>query len=109
VFAPKTAFHVTSWLTVPVPLTVAEHWLCRPVWIGSGEQLTEMELIVPAAVTEMLAVPCLLESCTDVAVTVSVDGEVTEGAVNIPELSTVPALAVQVTAVFALLVPPTIA
>ena len=61
---PALALHVTPELKLPVPLTVAEHWLVPPDATVVGEQLTVTEVTVDpppldepppqAAITTML-------------------------------------------------------
>jgi hypothetical protein len=58
-------------------------------------QETETEVMVDGAVTFTVAVPDLLVSCVDVAVTVMLPA--VPGAVRSPDELIVPALAVQVT------------
>jgi hypothetical protein len=43
---PALAAHVTAELKLPVPVTVAEHWLVWPYWMVEGEQLTLTDVIV---------------------------------------------------------------
>jgi hypothetical protein len=43
---PALAVHVTPELKLPVPVTVAEHWLVWPYRMVEGEQLTLTEVIV---------------------------------------------------------------
>jgi len=58
--------------------------------MDAGEQTAETDVIVDGAVTVTVALPNLVESCVDVAVTVAVP--VAPG-VNMPALLTVPMLA----------------
>jgi small basic protein len=58
-------------------------------------QETEIEVIVGGAVTLTVAVPDLVVSCVDVAVTVTLPAVL--GAVRSPDELMVPALALQVT------------
>jgi len=60
---PALALHVTPELKLPVPLTVAEHWLVPPELTVVGEQLTVTDVTVDdddpplppqAAITTML-------------------------------------------------------
>ena len=57
--------------------------------------MTDTEVIVGGSVTVMVAVPDLLASCVEVAVTVTVPAVL--GAVRRPDELIVPALALQVT------------
>src|ERR1019366_6078235 len=43
---PARAARVTAELKLPVPVTVAEHWLVWPYWMVEGEQLTLTDVIV---------------------------------------------------------------
>jgi hypothetical protein len=74
VIVPALADHVTAVLKLPVPFTVAEHWLvwvvcpaCRVV--GLHDALTDVT--VGAAVIAMLAVPDFVPSSVEVAVIVA--------------------------------------
>jgi len=58
--------------------------------------VTDTEVMVGGSVTVMVAVPDLLPSCVEVAVTVTVPAAL--GAVKSPEELIVPALALHVTA-----------
>jgi len=98
---------VTAELKFPVPETVAEHWLVCPDWTVEGEQVTFTDVIVEDGFTVTVAVPDLVVSCDEVAVMVTVVAEETVGAVNMPEVVIVPALAVHVTAELKLPVPVT--
>ena len=73
------------------------HWEVCPVCTEVGLQETVTEVMVGgAAVTVTVVLPALVESWTDVAVTVTVLA--VPGAVNNPEELIVPALALHVTA-----------
>jgi hypothetical protein len=107
---PALAVHVTPELKLPVPITVAEHWLVWPYRMVEGEQLTLTEVIVEPGFTVTVTVPDLLVSCVEVAVIVTCsDVAPPDGAVNKPELEIVPALAVHVTPELKLPVPVTVA
>jgi hypothetical protein len=84
---------------LPVPDTVAEHWLVWPVWTLVGLQETLTDVMLGGGATVTVAVPNLVESDVEVALTVS-DPEVgmVAGAVYSPELEMVPETADQVTA-----------
>ena len=90
VIVPSVAVQVTAELYDPVPCTVAVQEDVCVVRMDAGEQFTETEVIVDGAVTVTVALPDLVESCVDVAVTVAVP--VLPG-VNTPALLTVPMLA----------------
>jgi hypothetical protein len=66
-----------------------------PVCTELGLQETETEVTVGGAVTFTVAVPDLVVSCVDVAVTVTLPAAL--GAVRSPDELMVPALALQVT------------
>jgi hypothetical protein len=90
---------VTAELKLPVPATVAEHWLVCPVSteVGKHETLTKV-MEAGGGVTVMLAVPASVESSVDVAVIVSdPEAGTVAGAVYTPELVMVPEVAVHVT------------
>lgn len=91
---------VTALLKFPVPVTVGVQ---VEVWVGrmdDGEHATATEVMVTGmAVTVTLAEPDLVESCVEVAVTVSdPEAGTVAGAVYSPELEIVPEIADQVTA-----------
>jgi hypothetical protein len=88
-------------------VTVAVHCEVCPACTEAGLQEIETEVMVDGAVTFMGAVPDLLVSWVDVAVTVTVPAVV--AAVNSPEELIVPALALQVTPELYVPVPVTVA
>jgi len=90
VTVPSVAPQVTPELYDPVPRTVAVQVDVCVVRMDPGEQTAETDVIVDGAVTVTVALPDLVESCVDVAVTVAVP--VPPG-VNTPALLTVPMLA----------------
>jgi hypothetical protein len=71
------------------------HWPVWPSGTVAGLQETETEVMADGAVTFTVAVPDLVASCIDVAVTITLPAVL--GAVKSPEELTVPALAPQVT------------
>jgi len=83
----------TPALKLPVPFTVAAHWLVCAGVTDAGEQLTATEVTVgPATVT--VAEPDLVASWVDVAVMVAfVTVFSVDVGVKMPALLTVPALA----------------
>jgi len=83
----------TAALKLPVPFTVAAHWLVCAGVMDAGEQLTATEVMVgPATVT--VAEPDLVASWVDVAVRVAFVAVFSEEVgVKTPALLTVPALA----------------
>ena len=85
---------------MPVPDTVAEHWLVLPVWMLVGVQATATEVIVEDdAATVTIAVPDFVESWVLVAVIVDLPDEgAVAGAVYSPELEIVPESTDQLTA-----------
>lgn len=107
---PPAAFQVTEELNGPVPSTVAVQVVVWVVRIDAGEQTTETDVMVEGAVTVTMALPDLVESCTDVAVTVAEPVVVgVNTAVFVPEEAVVPSVAVQVTAGLYAPVPCTVA
>jgi hypothetical protein len=70
---PETADQVTPELKLPVPATVAEHWLVCEGWrlAGVQETLTDVMVGVAGAVMEIFAVPDLVVSSVEVALTLS--------------------------------------
>src|SRR5271168_5514819 len=92
---------------VGAPLANALHWLVWRDWMAEGEQVT---VIAVRGVTVTVAVPFMVESCTEVAVMLTVLLVVTAWAVKTPLVSMVPALDPQKTAVSKLVpVPLTVA
>lgn len=101
--------HETAGLKLPVPTTVGVHAEVCVVAIDVGEQVTETDVIVEGTVTVTVAAPDLVESCVEVAVTVTVPAPL---GVNTPELPIVPilgGLTDHVTALLKLPVPCTVA
>jgi hypothetical protein len=95
--APALAVHLTAVLKPPVPCTCAVHCDVLSGFTVEGLHVAETEVMVDAAAcTVTVASPDAVESCTLVAVIVTVPGE--PGAVKAPLELMVPALAVQVTA-----------
>ena len=70
---PETADQVTLELKLPVPVTVAEHWLVCEGWRLAAAQETLTDVMAGAAGVEMaiFAVPSFVESSVDVALTSS--------------------------------------
>jgi hypothetical protein len=62
---------LTDGLKVPVPETVAEHWLVCPIGTDTVLHETVTEVIVGAGVMVTVAVPDFVESSVDVALIVS--------------------------------------
>jgi len=107
---PAVALQVTDELKLPVPVTVAEHWLVLPDETVDGKQLTLTAVIDPIGLTVTDAVPDFVASWVEVAVTVTVVAEETVGAVSSPVEEIVALLlAVQVTAELKFPVPVTVA
>lgn len=104
---PRVALHVTALLKLPVPVTVAEHWLVWLDWIVEGEHITVTEVIVPDGFTVTVVMPDLDVSCDEVAVMVTGVVEGTIGALKTPEAVIEPPLAIHVTPELKLPVPVT--
>jgi hypothetical protein len=80
-------------------MTVAEHWMLCPVCTLGALHETATDVMVGAGATVTVAVPDFVESCVEIALTVSdPDVGTVAGAVYIPELEIVPEFADQVTA-----------
>ena len=67
---PRLAVQVTVESKLPVPCTVAEHWLVWPSCTVAGLHETLTEVIV-GTVTVTFAVPDFVESWVEVALTVA--------------------------------------
>jgi hypothetical protein len=93
---PPVAAQVTAELNAPVPCTVAVQVDVCVIRMAAGEQSTETEVIAGCwPLTATVALPDLVESCVEVAVTVAMPAA--EG-VKEPDESIVPPVAAQVTA-----------
>jgi hypothetical protein len=70
---PETADQVTLELKLPVPETVAEHWLVCPGWrlVAAQETVTAVMVGCTGAVIAIFAVPSFVGSWVDVALTLS--------------------------------------
>ena len=81
---PETAVQLTAELKLPVPATDAEHWLVCAGWrlAGAQETLTDVMVGGAGALMVIFAVPNLVESSVEVALTLSEpDVGTVEGAV----------------------------
>jgi hypothetical protein len=87
---------VTAVAKLPVPVTDAEQVIVPPTPTVLGQLALTEVMVGDGAVTFTVAVPDLVASCIDVAVTITLPAVL--GAVKSPEELTVPALAPQVTA-----------
>ena len=81
--------HTTDELKLPVPETVAEHWLVCPIGTLTALHETCTNVIDGAAVMVTIVVPYFVVSCVDVAVIVAVPDP---AGVKTPALLTVPIL-----------------
>ena len=106
---PAFVLHVTVEVKFPVPMTVAEHWLVCPDWTVEGEHDAVTNVIVDAGFTATVAVPDLVASCVEVAVTVTFVAEDTLGAVKRPEDDICPAFELHVIVEMKFPVPVTVA
>lgn len=108
VIEPESADHVTAGLKLPVPETVAAHWLVLVACMLVGLHDTVTEVIVGGTLTVTTELPYFVESWVEVAEIVTVPAL---AGVNTPELLTVPTLVRltdQVTEVLKLPVPVTV-
>ena len=69
---PPTADHVTVELKLPVPATVAKQELVKAVVRTVGLHVTVIEVMIAAADTTTSTEPDFVESCVEVAFTVTV-------------------------------------
>jgi hypothetical protein len=109
---PETADQVTAELKLPVPETVAEHWVVWPGWRLAAAQETVTDVIVGAvgAVIAIFAEPSFVGSSVEIALTLSEpDVGTVDGEVYRPEVETVPEAADQVTFELKVPVPETVA
>jgi len=96
---PRLPPQVTVGSKLPAPWTVAVHWLVWPSCTLVGLQETLTDVMLGGGATVIVAVPDLVESAVEVALTVSVpEVGMVAGAVYSPELEMVPEIADQVTA-----------
>ena len=68
---PRFAAHVTVGSKLPVPCTVAVHWLVWPSGTMVGLHATPTEVMMGGAVIVIVAVPDFVASCVEVAVMVA--------------------------------------
>jgi hypothetical protein len=103
---PSVAVHVTLELKLPVPLTVALHWVGAPTCVLGGLAVTVTDVMVGGGkFIVIVAEPDLLGSCTETALQLPVP--VPDG-VKTPEESIVPSVALQFTALVNAPVPLTV-
>lgn len=106
---PAVVDHVTAWLWLFVPTTVATNCWLPDALVGFRLTPVTVEITVAAAIVTV-AVPLFVRSCVLVAVIVIVCTKlVCAGAVNNPLASMLPAEAVHVTTWLGLFMPTTVA